>query len=65
MKINVKNTKVMRSGKGSGGVEKIEKWPCAVCGKGVGVNSIQCTEYCGWVHKRCCGIKGPLKVQNF
>ena len=65
LKINVEKTKVMRSGKGSGGVEKMGKWPCAVCGKGVGVNSSQCTECCGWVHKRCCGIKGPLKVQNF
>ena len=37
LKINVEKTKVMRSGKGGGGIEKIGKWPCAVCGKGVGI----------------------------
>ena len=32
-------------------------WPCVVCGKGVGANSIQCTDCCGWVHKRCSGAR--------
>ena len=37
------------------------KFPCGVCNKGVGINSIKC-HACGfWVHKRCSNIKGPLK----
>ena len=38
--------------------EEHGEWPCGVCGKGVGRNSIQCTECEKWVHKRCSGIKG-------
>ena len=39
LKVNIEKTKVMRSGK-SGEIVKIGRWPCAVCGKGVGANSI-------------------------
>ena len=60
LKVNVGKTKVMRSGKGGGQIEKVGKWPCTICGKGVGVNSIQCTSCMGWVHKRCSGIRGSL-----
>ena len=53
----------MRSGKGSG---ETVKWPCAACGKGVMSNSIQCTECCEWVHRRCSDTKVPLtKIQGF
>ena len=34
---------------------------CGVCRKGVGCNSIMCTECLGWVHKRCSGISGRVK----
>ena len=45
---------------------KTGRQPCAVCGKGVGANSIQCTDYCGWVHKRCSGTRYPLvTIQSF
>ena len=50
----------MVSGKNSGHVEKLGKWPCSICGKGVGNNSIQCTGCSGWVHKRCSGVRGLL-----
>ena len=53
LKMNIDKTKVMRSGKGSGDIVKTGKWPCAACGKGVMSNSIQCTECCEWVHRRC------------
>ena len=33
-------------------------WPCGVCSKGVGSNSLQCTRCQKWVHKKCSGIKG-------
>ena len=61
----------MRSGKGSVNIVKNGKWPCAACGKGVKCkkikmsNSIQCTECCEWVHRRCSDTKVPLiKVQG-
>ena len=46
---------------------KTGRWPCAMCGKGVGANSIQCTAYCGWVHKRYSGARCPLvtTIQSF
>jgi len=31
-----------------------------VCGRGVGSNSIQCTSFQNWVHKKCNGIKGIM-----
>ena len=60
LKVNIGKTKVMVSGKNCGDIERTGKWPCAVCGKGVGSNSIQCTSCNGWVHKRCSGVKGVL-----
>jgi len=41
-------------------VQKAARWPCAVCGRGVGSNSIQCTSCHKWVHKKCSGIKGSM-----
>ena len=37
------------------------KHPCSVCLKGVGVNSIRCTQCIQWVHARCSRVKGSLK----
>ena len=54
-------SKVMASGIGEGLVFTSGKYPCGVCRKGVGVNSVYCT-FCGhWVHKRCSGLKGKLR----
>ena len=39
-------------------------WPCGMCGKGVGNNSIQCTRCEKWVHGRCSGVKGRLVKQD-
>jgi len=41
-------------------VLKAVRWPCGVCGRGVGSNSIQCTSCQKWVHKKCSGIKGSM-----
>ena len=42
------------------------KFPCAVCDKGVGSNSILCEKCEKWTHKKCSGVKGSLsKVKNF
>ena len=35
LKMNIDKTKVMISGRGSGGIVKTGKWPCATCGMGV------------------------------
>jgi len=47
------------SGKRQKPLQKAARWPCGVCGRGVGSNSIQCTSCHKWVHKRC-GIKGSM-----
>jgi len=40
LKVNVGKTKVLKCNGGAGTVEKSGKWPCGVCNKGVGNNSI-------------------------
>ena len=41
-------------------VEEKGKWPCGVCKKGVGINSILCHGCKKWIRKRCSGVKGSL-----
>jgi len=53
-------TKVMISGERQMVWQKNARWPCRVCNKGVGSNSLQCTRCQKWVHKKCCGIKGSM-----
>jgi len=43
IRVNMNNTKVMISGERQKPVQKAARWPCGVCGRGVGSNSIQCT----------------------
>ena len=40
--------------------QKDVRWPCGVCTKDVGSNSIQCSSCQKWVHKKCSGIKGSM-----
>ena len=40
--------------------QKAARWPCGVCNKGVGSNSLQCTRCQKWVHKKYSGIKGSM-----
>ena len=60
LKVNTNKTKVLVSGRNCGDIERVGKWPCTVCGQGVGSNSIQCQECFGWIHKKCSGVKGSL-----
>ena len=54
-------TKVMISGERQKPVQKAARWPCGVCGRGVGSSSsIQCTSCHKWVHNNCSGIKGGM-----
>ena len=60
LRVNVDKTKVMICRPGAGRRIEMGNWPCAVCGRGVGVNSIRCTQCEDWVHARCSGVGGPL-----
>ena len=61
LRVNMGKTKVMRCQVGKVQQGNSGKWPCGVCGKGVGRNSIECTACKKWIHKKCSGIKGRLR----
>ena len=60
VRVNMNETKVMISGERQKVTLKAVRWPCGVCGRGVGNNSIQCTNCQKWVHRKCSGIKGSM-----
>jgi len=60
MRVNINKTKVMISGEWQKVMQKVVRWPCDVCGRGVGNNSIQCTSCKKWVHRKCSGIKESM-----
>ena len=60
MRVNMNKTKVVISGERQKPVQKAARWPCGVCGRGVGSNSIQCTSCHKWVHKKCSVVKGSM-----
>ena len=66
LRVNTRKTKVMISSKDRKSTVKTGKYPCGVCNKGVGQNSIHCPSCKLWIHKRCSGIKGKLeRATNF
>jgi hypothetical protein len=65
LKVNVGKTKVMISAAELGVAKDSGKYPCSVCRKGVGRNSIRCSQCKSWVHKRCSGVKGRLKKNEY
>ena len=66
LRVNVGKTKVMPSQYDKIPLNKSGKFPCSVCWKGVGNNSINCPSCKNWVHAKCSGIKGALsKATNF
>ena len=58
LRVNMGKTKEMICGKGLDTIKPSGKYPCSVCRKGVGRNSIFCTSCDAWVHKKCSGVKG-------
>ena len=56
MRVIMNKTNVMISGER----QKAVRWPCGVCSKGVGSNSLQCISCQKWVHQKCSGIKGSM-----
>ena len=63
LKINEDKTKMMYESFGTDTTQVVGnvKHPFSVCLKGVGVNSIRCTQCVQWVHARCSRVKGSLK----
>ena len=61
LKVNMAKTKVMVCRRDAGQVEERGKYPCSVCHKGVGSNSILCQQCKKWVHGKCSGVKGKLE----
>ena len=60
MRVSMNKTKVMISGERQKVKQKAVIWPCGVCSKGVGSNSLQCNSCQKWVHKKCSGIKDSM-----
>ena len=60
LRINMSKTKILISDHDLVAKSDPVKWPCGVCRKGVGKNSIFCVGFKHWVHKRCSGIKRRL-----
>ena len=48
---------MMVSGSEDSDPVQLGRYPCAACGKGVGVNSIICTQCGKWCHFRCSGLR--------
>ena len=61
LRVNLCKTKIMKCCDVSHQVEKSGKFPCGICGKGVGSNSIKCTSCMAWIHKKCSGINWRLQ----
>jgi hypothetical protein len=61
LRVNLGKTKVMRCCDGGGRVVPSGRYPCGVCGRGVGANSVLCEKCSKWVHAGCSGVEGPLK----
>ena len=65
LKINIDKTKILVSGKEGLTPLPSGKYPCGVCARGVGANSVLCTECGKWVHKRCSGLTNVLRARNY
>ena len=55
MRANIGKSKIMVTGKRNE-VIRSGRYPCGVCGRGVGQNSILCATCRLWCHKRCSGL---------
>ena len=61
LRVNVGKTKVMKCHVTANMQVECGKYPCGICGTGVGINSIQCGGCKKWIHKKCSEVKGKLK----
>jgi len=56
MGVNVNGTKVMIGGEWRKVMWMAVRWPCGVCGGGIGDDSMQFTGCHGWVQGKCGGV---------
>ena len=61
LRVNMGKTKILHSHYGDNQRTNTGDFPCGVCRKGVGSNSIKCSSCKLWVHKRCSGVAKKLK----
>ena len=61
LRVNVDKTKVMCCTVIAEETVDSCKYPCGVCRKSVGCNSILCNSCDKWIHHRCSGVKGRFK----
>ena len=60
LRVNLAKAKVMISDVNRGTTFTSRKYPCGVCCKGVGSNSIFCNHFIHWVCNFCTGLNGRL-----
>ena len=60
LKINASKTKLLTTEKKHDDLPESGKYPYAVCGSGVGVNSILCLTSHKWCHKCSSGVFGRV-----
>ena len=69
LRVNLGKIKVMNCKVGVGQPVQVEnsgRFPCGICRKGLGVNSICCESCKKPIHKRCSGVVGNIeKLVNF
>ena len=49
--------KMMVTGGEMENVVQVGRYPCGVCGRGVGANSVLCGTCGKWCHRRCSGLR--------
>ena len=62
LKVNINKTKLMLMGREPAVRPQRGRYPCGVCGKGVGANSIWCQCCERWCHQRCLGLRNERKA---
>ena len=65
LKINIGKTKLLVSGKKNQAPTSSGQYPCAVCNRGVGANSIWCSSCDKWCHKRCTGLSSLTGINAY
>src|SRR2546425_1757498 len=61
LRVNIGKTKVINCKVGVGQVKNSGKFPCEICRKGVGLNSVCCSSCKKWIRKRCSGVGAGLQ----
>ena len=64
LRVNLNKTKMMVTGKEDEIIQS-SRYPCSLCGSGVGVNSILSTLCDKWCHRRCSGLISLRGVTAF